>query len=99
MKKFTMLLLFFSSLWGYSQVKNYTFLATAGTYDEISDGLPLGDTNSDDQFFVDPSPSLGSNSIKTGAGIEIGFDFIFNGFNYNRFGVQTNGTVFLGSST
>ena len=50
-----------------------------GTYSEISGGVLLGTTTSDDQVFVDPAVPAGTGSGATGVGFPIGFDFTFNG--------------------
>lgn len=97
MKKITLLVLFLSTLWGYSQVKNYTFTKTTSTYTEITDGTTLGDETNDNQFFVN-STNLGG-TVATGDGIDIGFNFIFNGYEYNKFAVNTNGWISLGTSS
>ncbi|MGG7035364.1 MAG: T9SS type A sorting domain-containing protein [Flavobacterium sp.] len=97
MRKITLLVLFLSTLWGYSQVKDYTFSKTAGTYTEITDGTILGTETNDNQYFVNSTDLLGG-TVVTGTGIDIGFDFTFNGYVYNKFAVNTNGWIALGSS-
>src|SRR5436190_24267161 len=98
MKKITLLILFLSSLWGYSQVRNYKFSQTTGTYSEITGGTVLGDELSDTQRFVDANTPLGSTSVFTGSGLPIGFNFSLNGYVYDRFSVSTDGWISLGSS-
>src|SRR6478672_3953259 len=100
MKKISLLVLFLSTLWGYSQVKRYTFAKSTGTYLEITSGTVLGDESSDAQRYVDPSPSasLGVTSGYTGVGLPIGFNFTFNGYVYDRFAVATDGFISLGTS-
>ncbi len=71
----------------------------AGTYSEISGGVLLGTTTSDDEVFVDPTVPAGTFSGATGVGIPIGFDFTFNGVVYDRLAVNNNGWICLGSST
>ena len=70
-----------------------------GTYSEISGGVLLGTTTSDDEVFVDPTVPAGTFSGATGVGIPIGFDFTFNGVVYDRLAVNNNGWICLGSST
>jgi hypothetical protein len=100
MKKITMTLalLLFLQL-GFSQtLSQYTFSQSNGTYTAISGGTVLGNTASDDERFLDPAVPLGGNAF-TGVGLPIGFNFVFNGTTYDRFAVNTNGWISLGSST
>jgi|GEM_PF-637726 len=100
MKKITMTLalLLFLQL-GFSQtLSQYTFSQSNGTYSAISGGTVLGNTASDDERFLDPAVPLGGNAF-TGVGLPIGFNFVFNGTTYDRFAVNTNGWISLGSST
>jgi hypothetical protein len=100
MKKITLifaLLLAFSTI-GYSQVSSYTFSQSNGTYTPIAGGTVLGNTTTDDQRFLDPAVPTGGSSF-TGVGFPIGFDFTYNGVVYDRFAVNANGWISLGSST
>src|SRR5436190_14399062 len=104
MRKITLLVLFLSTLWGYSQVKNYKFSQTMpGTYTEITGGTLLGNTSNQDQRFVDPNALQGGviqgGYAATGPGIPIGFNFVYNGYTYDRFAVVTDGWISLGTST
>jgi len=99
MKRITSLLFFMSTLWGFAQVKNYTFTPTAGSYQEISGGTLLGTVTSDDQIFVDAAVPEGSATIPSGPGLNIGFNFAFNGFVYDKFAIANDGWISLGSST
>src|SRR6478752_297289 len=97
MKRITILVLFLSTLWGYSQVKSYTFSSSPGTYTPISGGTSLGDEATDNQYFVDPAIAAGGTAT-TGPGIPIGFSFMYNGNSYDRFAVNANGWISLGTT-
>jgi len=92
-------------LWQTSAFAQVAFLPlyqngrVTGTYSEISGGVLLGTTTSDDQVFVDPAVPAGTGSGATGVGFPIGFDFTFNGVVYDRLAVNNNGWICLGSST
>ena len=92
-------------LWQTSAFAQVAFLPlyqngqVTGTYSEISGGVLLGTTTSDDEVFVDPTVPAGTFSGATGVGIPIGFDFTFNGVVYDRLAVNNNGWICLGSST
>jgi hypothetical protein len=61
----------------------YSFAASAGTYQDISgDPILIDNGNSDDGF---------------ANGFSIGFDFTFGGVPYNEFNVSTNGWITLGN--
>ncbi|MHC1778108.1 MAG: carboxypeptidase regulatory-like domain-containing protein [Lentimicrobium sp.] len=76
----------------------YGFMASAGTYTEISGGIELGTETSDDQYFVDPAVPAGA-SVTTGPGFDIGFPFVFNTTTFDRLGINANGWIALGNST
>lgn len=87
------------SLSGFSQnISDYIFTSTSGVYTEISGGTLLGSETTDDQRFVDPSVPLGASSPLTGVGLPIGFNFNFNGQTFDRFAINANGWISLGSS-
>jgi subtilisin-like proprotein convertase family protein len=71
---------------------------SSGTYTEISGGTVLGNTASDDQYFVNPADPLGTAGLTTGVGFPIGFNFTFNGIVFDRFAVNNNGWIGLGQS-
>src|SRR5688572_13516206 len=97
MKKITLIMLFLSTLWGYAQVKRYSFTKSTEPYIEITDGIVLGGTSNTNERFVDPGNPAGTTSY-TGVGLPIGFPFTFNGFVYDKFAVATDGWISLGSS-
>ncbi len=80
-----------------AQVSNYTFLQNTGTYTEITGGLVLGTDANDDQRFVDPF-NLAGGTQTTGPGFDIGFNFYFNGWLFDRIAVNSNGWISLGNS-
>ncbi|MDP5067760.1 MAG: hypothetical protein NWP50_02145, partial [Schleiferiaceae bacterium] len=78
-------------------VPNYTVSTSSGTYTPITTGTSFGTATNDDQSFTDganPTTSAG-----TGPGIDIGFDFVFNGQIMNKLGVNANGFIALGNNT
>ena len=82
----------------FSQVSNYTYSQTNGTYSAISGGTLLGTTSSDDEQFVDPAAPAGSTAIFTGPGFPIGFNFTYNGIVFDRVAIENNGWISLGQS-
>jgi len=91
--------LFFLVQFGFGQSLNqYVFSQSIGSYSVISGGTVLGNTITDDERFVDPSLPLGG-SANTGVGLPIGFNFVFNGFTYDRFSINANGWIALGTSS
>ncbi|NSW46129.1 MAG: fibronectin type III domain-containing protein [Bacteroidales bacterium] len=81
------------------QVSDMIYSYQLGTYTEITGGTVLGDASTDDQRFVDVTAPFGSTSILTGVGLPIGFTFHFNGYDFDRFAVNANGWISLGSSS
>lgn len=81
----------------FAALNGYVFSYTAGTYTEITGGTVVGSTTSDDQRFLDPTVPLGGTAT-TGPGLPIGFNFIFDGVSFDRFGINTNGWISLGQS-
>ena len=75
----------------------YGFMASAGTYSEITGGIALGTETADDQYYVDPSVPAGS-STNNGPGFDIGFPFVFNTETFDRLGINNNGWIALGNS-
>ena len=84
-----------SAVW--AQTTEYSFSATTGTYTPISGGLLLGTETSDDQRFVDPAIPAGGTTT-TGPGLDIGFNFTFNGAVFDRLAINNNGWISLGQS-
>ncbi|MEC4003791.1 GEVED domain-containing protein [Flavobacterium sp. SUN052] len=100
MKKNTFLVVLFFCMFqlGFSQnLSQYTFSQSNTGFTAISGGTALGSTTTDDQRFLDPATPLGS-AFFTGVGLPIGFNFTYNGYVYDRFAVNANGWISLGSS-
>ena len=81
-----------------AQVSNYAFSQSTGTYTSITGGTVYGSTTSDDQKFVNPAVPLG-DTVSTGVGIPIGFNFTFNGQTFDRIAIDYNGWISFGSSS
>ena len=71
-------------------VSVYTFDQNSGTFTPIAGGTVLGTTTSDDQYFVDPAVPTGGTT-KTVPGFPIGFNFNYNGYIFDVFGINNNG--------
>ena len=82
-----------------AQVNYYTFSQINTPYTEITNGIILGGANnSSSGVFIDPE-STNIGYLTTGPGLDIGFNFVFRGVTYDRFGVSNNGWIFLGKSS
>lgn len=96
MKKLLTLVLALFVVTTYSQVAStYTFSTPASTYSAIAGGTVLGDLNNDDEIFMG---GAGCACTQTTSGLPIGFTFTYNGINYKRFGVSSNGYIKLGDN-
>ncbi|MGC8866461.1 MAG: BNR-repeat neuraminidase N-terminal domain-containing protein, partial [Bacteroidales bacterium] len=87
----------FYSAW--AQLSSYNFSVSSSTYTAISGGTSLGNTSTDDHYFVDPAVPSGSTTTKTGVGFPIGFNFTFDGQTFDRVGINANGWISLGQSS
>jgi len=83
----------------HAQVSSYGYTNTNVPYSEITGGTLLGTSANDDHRFVDPTVLAGSTSVSSGPGFPIGFNFVFNGYTFNRVAVNSNGWIFLGTSS
>lgn len=81
-----------------AQVANYTFSQATYTYTELTGGNVVGSATTDDQYFIDSTVTAGGTAT-TGIGLPIGFNFTYNGNNFDVFGVQANGWISLGQSS
>ena len=77
-------------------VPNYAVSTSSGTYTPIATGTSFGTNANDDQSFLDGANPL---NFSTGSGIDIGFNFVFNGQIMNKLGVNANGFIALGNNT
>ncbi|MFT3981819.1 MAG: T9SS type A sorting domain-containing protein [Ferruginibacter sp.] len=80
-----------------AQVNGYTFNSSSGTYSEISGGTVLGTTSNDDEVFN--NSTTGASSPVSSTGFPIGFNITYAGVSYDRFAVNTNGFIVLGTGT
>jgi len=81
----------------YAQVSDYIFSQSSATYTAITGGKVLGSTSIDEQFFVDSTVVAGGTTT-SGIGLPIGFDFTYNGNDFDVFAINTNGWISLGQS-
>jgi subtilisin-like proprotein convertase family protein len=80
-----------------AQVSAYSFSQSSGTFTPITGGTVLGNTASDDEYFVTPASPLGGGTV-TGVGFPIGFNFVYNEIVFDRFAVNNNGWISLGQA-
>ncbi|NOS86103.1 MAG: T9SS type A sorting domain-containing protein [Ignavibacteria bacterium] len=80
-----------------SQSNSYNFSSSSGTFSAISGGTVLGTTSNDEQVFN--NNTTGETGPQTDIGFPIGFGFNYNGLVYDRFAVNNNGWIKLGSGT
>lgn len=99
-KRFVLLvLIIFSDFYNSNAVvSSYNFSTNSSIYNPISGGVILGNNLTDNQRFVDPSIPLGGTSI-SGPGLPIGFNFIFDGISCDKFAINANGWVSVGSGS
>jgi PKD repeat protein len=76
---------------------DYSFSHSLESWQALSSGTILGNESSDDQCFVNPD-ALAGGTATYNIGFPIGFDFNYDGQNYDRFGVHANGWIGLGKS-
>ncbi len=82
-----------------AQVGTYSFTQSLEPFAQITHGTKLGNaSNAGHRSFLDPSDLTGSTISTFGSGIPIGFNFIYQGVSYDRFGVLNNGWICLGRS-
>ncbi|MFZ9968967.1 MAG: fibronectin type III domain-containing protein [Bacteroidia bacterium] len=83
----------------HAQVSSYGYTNTNLPYSEITGGTLLGTSANDDHRFVDPAVLAGSTIVSSGPGFPIGFNFVFNGYTFDQVAVNSNGWIFLGTSS
>lgn len=82
-----------------AQVNTYTFSQSVLGFALTSQGEPLGSSsNAGLMTFLDDTNLAGSTTSTSGPGFPIGFNFIYNGVVYDRFGVVNTGWITLGRS-
>lgn len=79
------------------QVSLYSFSQSSATYTEITGGTVLGTTANDDEVFN--NSTTGASAPVTSTGFPIGFGFVYNGVTYDKFAVNTNGYIVLGTGS
>ncbi|MCK9557590.1 MAG: PKD domain-containing protein [Candidatus Cloacimonetes bacterium] len=80
-------------------LNDYSFQYATGVYEEITEGIALGSAGADRQYICNPQLPTGSNSVSSGPGFPLGFDFTFAGESFDRIGVHVDGWIALGKST
>ncbi len=94
---FFLLVTFFTCHSVNAQLNSYTFTSSSGTFTSITAGTVLGTTANDEQVFN--NNTTGAVAPQTDIGFPIGFNFTYNGTVYDRFAVNTNGWITLGTGT
>ena len=99
MKTFLLFLIFLFLCAGssWATVNSYTFTGSSGTYIQISGGTMLGTAGNYEQVFN--NNTIGEPPPVTNTGFPIGFTFNYNGTDYDKFAVNTNGWIVLGTGT
>lgn len=89
----------------HAQVSAYTFTQSVGTWNPIAGtGTPLGLVGLppwmaiDDNAFVTQGQDIPLSNSTTGNGWPIGFVFTYNGQQFDRVGISTEGWIALGNS-
>lgn len=80
-----------------AQTNSYNFSSASGTFQEITGGTVLGTTSNDEQVFN--NNTTGETGPQTDIGFPVGFNFNYNGVLYDRFAVNTNGWIKIGTGT
>ncbi len=101
-----MILIILSDHGAFSQVSAYTFSHTQGVWTPINgSGTPIGLVGLpdwlaiDDDAFVTEGEAIPMSDATTGNGWPIGFDFTFNGIQFDRVGISMEGWIALGRSS
>lgn len=83
----------------YGQVNIYSFAQSVQQFAQASHGNELGTSaNAGLRSFLDATNPAGSAVATSGPGFPIGFEFVYNGIVYDRFGVMNSGWICLGRS-
>jgi hypothetical protein len=101
LQKFLFLFLILTTTLSFSQVANYTFSETVGTYTPIVGGTNYNNfTNWTNGVYIGTlsNTTLGYLDDNLSSSLlPIGFNFTYNGTTYSQFGICTNGWISLGS--
>ena len=81
----------------WATVNNYTFTSSTGTYTLITGGIVLGTISNNEQVFN--NNAAGAPPPVTNTGFPIGFNFTYDGNVYDKFAVNTNGWIVLGTGS
>ncbi len=82
-----------------AQVNTYSFSQSLQPFAQVSHGIELGNSaNAGLRTFLDSTNLAGSTTATTGYGFPIGFNFIYRGVSYDRFGIINSGWICLGRS-
>ncbi len=81
-----------------AQVSGYLFSSSTGSYTPTSGGTVLGTINNDDESFNNSLVGVPSAAV-SGTGFPIGFSFSYNNITYDKFAVNTNGWLVVGTGT
>jgi hypothetical protein len=93
------LVFFCTAITGYAQMNTYVFSQSVQPFSQASRGVILGtESNAGLRSFLDPALLAGSATATTGPGFPIGFNFVYRGVTYDRFGVMNSGWICLGRS-
>lgn len=83
-------------------VVDYLYNRSIEPYKELEDDTTLGSGFQDDILYMGKTNSSGIGCIScslTGEGFPIGFDFVYNGETFARWGFSSNGYIKLGNGT
>ncbi len=81
------------------QISSYTFMQSTQAFAQSTTGTRLGSASDmGHRSFLDPGQPEGSTSQTKGPGFPIGFNFIYQGVSFDRFGILNNGWICLGHS-
>ncbi|PBQ32919.1 hypothetical protein CNR22_14425 [Sphingobacteriaceae bacterium] len=78
----------------------YTFSSFQGSYTAITGGTAFSTSSMDDEDIVDltSTPVINVTTGSQGAGLNIGFNFLYDNIIYDRFALSNNGFITLGQS-
>ena len=80
--------------------QDYLFSITTESYIPLEDDTTLGSGFQDDVLYMGRDLSIdGNTSSLTGPGLPIGFNFLFDGQIFTRWGFSSNGYIKLGNGT